>query len=79
MIKMERVQYMSIIVHEKNSFVEVCKNLVRYKSKNNFVGHRRNNYVGRSSNFAKSFDVVATGLNVQYNYFNTLAKFVFPV
>jgi len=32
-------------VHEKNSFVEVSKNLVRYRSDNIFVIDHKNNYV----------------------------------
>jgi len=35
---------------EKNDFVEVSKNLAKYRSGNNFVLKYQNNYIGRSGN-----------------------------
>jgi len=48
--------------------------LARHRSENNFVGVYQINYVGRSSNVAKSFDNLAISLSVLHNYFDRLTK-----
>jgi len=35
---MNKQQYTYILPHEKNGFAEISKNLVRYRSDNNFIG-----------------------------------------
>jgi len=64
----------------RNNFVEVSKNLVKYRSKNNFVElSKLYYYVERSSiiNNAKSFDILTTNLSVLHNYFNGPNKIIF--
>jgi len=55
-----------ILLHGKSNFVEISKNLDRYKSENNIVG-LKNNYIGNSSmisNAAKCFGILTINLNV---------------
>jgi len=55
---------------QKNDFVEVFKNLARYRSENNFL--RLSNNVGNSSmmsNTVESFNILTTSLSVLYNYY----------
>jgi len=51
--------------HEKNSFVEVSKNLATYRSKVILLDHQSNyiEYLSIDDNAAKNFDVLATSLN----------------
>jgi len=66
------------ISYEKNGFAEVSKNLVKYRSNNNFV-YCQNNYVRRStvmSNAAKNFDFLTISLNVLHNYFDVQTKLI---
>jgi len=48
--------------HGKNGFAEVAKNLARYRSKNNLVWI--SHHLNVDENAAKSFNVLATSLNV---------------
>jgi len=63
-----------LLMHEKNNFIEVCKNLntdlkiILLKYQNNCVG-----ILSMMSNAARSFDILAINLSV-YNYFNNLTK-----
>lgn len=53
-------------MHEKYNFTEVSKNVVRYRSENNF--NDQNNYVRLSSMIkiaAKSFDVLSINLKLE--------------
>jgi len=54
----------------------VSKNLIRFRSENNFV-ESSNDYIESSSirsNVAKSFDILTTSLSVLYNHFDDLTK-----
>jgi len=76
------------MLYGKN-FVKVFKKLDRYRDENNFVESSKYNYIRKSRNAAKCFDILATSSNVLYNYFdkiifrsvkflNTLTKLSFP-
>jgi len=68
------------ILHRKIDFVEVFKNLGRYRSENNVV-ELLNNYVEslnkHDDKTTKSFNILTTSLNVLYNYFNDPNKIIF--
>jgi len=57
-----------INIYRKNSFVEISKNLTRYKSENNVE------YLNINNNAAKSFNILATDLNILHNYFDSPIK-----
>jgi len=57
------------MMHGKNSFVEIFKNLIRYRSKNNFVGPQ-NDYSLSIDDNVKNFNIPATNSNVLHNYFD---------
>jgi len=66
------------MLHGKNGFAEVCKNLAKYRTENNL--DHQNNYVGRLSvddNAVKCFYVLSTSLNVLHNYFDGLNQIIF--
>jgi len=59
-----------VILHGKNSFAEISKNnLARYRSENNYVGS-----LSTMSNMLKKILILATNLNLSYNYFDSLLK-----
>jgi len=58
--------------HEKNCFLKIFKNLVR--SKNNFVWTIKIIVYNIDDSAAKSFNILATSLNVLHNYFDSAAK-----
>jgi len=55
-----------ILLHEKN---DSAKNLIRYRSENNFVSHQNNYRKLKNNNAAENFDILAN-LNVPHNYFH---------
>jgi hypothetical protein len=57
-------------VHAKNNFIAASKYLARYRSENDFMLSDQNNCVGNFA--ANSFDVLATKLNIRYNFLNGL-------
>lgn len=65
-------------MYEENNFTAIFKNLARFKNihlarpENNFILVHQNNCVECSIIIAKSFNILAIGLNVQYNFFNDL-------
>jgi len=58
----------------KNDFVEVSKELGRYRSENNFVESLKWLCKNSSMMLAKSFDIPVTSLSVLYNYFDSPTK-----
>jgi len=58
------------VLHSKNDFAEISKNLGKYRSTNNFID--QNNYVRNSNNAAKNFDIPET--SVLHNHFNSPTK-----
>jgi len=69
-------------LHGNNDFAKESKNLVRYRSENNFVEYYQNNYLEIilnmiNNNVAKSFDNLPTSLCViLHNYFDDLTLFL---
>jgi len=63
--------------HGKNDFIEICKNLPRYRSENNFVGLSKYVECLNIDKIAKSFNILATSWNVLHNYFYDLNKIIF--
>jgi len=39
---------MILHAHEKNGFIEMSKNLARYRSENNFIRPSQNNYIAQA-------------------------------
>jgi len=62
------------MIHGKNSFAEISKNLIRYRSKNNFV-RPQNDYSLIDDN-VKNFNILATSSSVLYNYFDGSNKII---
>jgi len=66
-----------IIAHGKNDFVEESKILLDLKT---ILLNHKNNLVGTlkiMSNATKNFDILATGLSVLHNYFDSSTKLLF--
>jgi len=59
------------LLHGKNSFIQVSKNLARFKYKNRCLD--QNNYIGSSNVNGKinSFHILAKNLSVLQNYSET--------
>jgi len=65
-------------VNEKNNFVRISKKLVT--DLKIILLESKSNYVERLSvydNTAKSFNILATSLNILYNYFDGSNKIIF--
>jgi len=64
------------MIHGKNNFAEILKNLIRYRSKNNFV-EPQNNYSLSVDDNLKNFNILATSSSVLHNYFDGSNKMIY--
>jgi len=59
----------SIYLHRKNDFVEIFKNLAKYRSENNLdLENNDIEHLNVDDKIAKSFNILATSLNVLHVY-----------
>jgi len=66
-------------LYKKNDFVEGSKILLDTNQKT-ILSNNQNNFVGTLkiiSNTAKNFDILAAGLSILHNYFDSSTKLLF--
>jgi len=63
-----------LVLYGKNGFVEVSKNLTRYKSKNKFGSPNNCRTFKLVARMLKLFAALLQRLNVLHNYFDDLTK-----
>jgi len=68
--------YILYMIYEKNDFAEESKILLDTDQKIISLGHQNNFRILKIiNNAAKNFDILATGLSVLYNYFDSSKLF----